>query len=170
MDKRRTYNSFAPVLAIAALLLIMGCSSSPSKSSTSSSTTSPGRSLTVNTPEGSVSLSLDGKLPPGWPSGFPIPPGATPAGSGSIGGSTEAHMIAVFDYPGTGQNAFDFYKNDNTLTVNNAKSVGTGSSFVGQMELTGNYSGSVTVTAIKGQTYVVVYLNTAKGTPAAGAS
>jgi hypothetical protein len=163
MDKRRTHISLARALAVAALLLIVGCSSSPSSSSSSNSpsTTSPGRSFTVNTPEGSVSLSLDGKLPPGWPSGFPIPPGATSAGSGSIGGSKESHMIAVFDYPGTGQDAFDFYKSNSTLTVNNATSVGTGSTFVGRMELTGNYSGSVTVTGFNGQTYVVAYLNTA---------
>jgi hypothetical protein len=70
-------------------------------------------------------------------------------------------MIAVFDYPGTGQDAFDFYKTNNTLTVNNAKSAGTGSTFVGRMELTGRYSGSVTVTEYNGQTYIVVYLNTA---------
>jgi hypothetical protein len=70
-------------------------------------------------------------------------------------------MIGVFDYPGTGQDAFNFYKNNSTLTVNNAKSVGTGSAFVGRMELTGSYSGSVTVTGYNGQTYIVVYLNTA---------
>jgi ABC-type Fe3+-hydroxamate transport system substrate-binding protein len=172
MDKRSSCTYFARALAIAALLLLAGCSSSSksssSSSSSSSSTTSPGRSLTVNTPEGSVSLSLDGKLPPGWPSGFPVPSGATPAGSGSIGGSKESHMIAVFDYSGTGQDAFDFYKNNSTLTVNNATSVGTGKAFVGRMELTGSYSGSVTVTGYNGQTYIVVYLNNAKGTPVSG--
>jgi hypothetical protein len=159
MDNRRSYPSLVAALAIVALLLLVGCSSSSkSSSSGTSSTTSPGRSFTVNTPEGSASLSLDGKLPPGWPSGFPIPPGATSAGSGSIGGSKQSHMIAVFDYPGTGQDAFDFYKNNSTLTVNNAKSVGTGSSFVGRLELSGSYSGSVTVTEYNGQTYVVVHL------------
>jgi hypothetical protein len=70
-------------------------------------------------------------------------------------------MIAVFDYPGAGPDAFDFYKNNGSLTVNNAKSVGTGPAFVGRMELTGSYSGSVTVTEHNGQTYIVVYLNTA---------
>ena len=70
-------------------------------------------------------------------------------------------MIGVFDYPGGGQDAFNFYKNNSTLTVNNAKSVGTGGSFVGRMELTGSYSGSVTVTEHNGQTYIVAYLNTA---------
>jgi hypothetical protein len=164
MDKRRIYTSFGRALAVLALLLIVGCTSSPSKSSSSPSspsTTSPGRSFAVNTPQGSVSVSLDGKLPSGWPSGFPIPSGATAAGSGSIGGSKESHMIAVFDYPGTGSDAFDFYKNNSSLTVNNAKSVGTGSAFVGRMELTGSYSGSVTVTGYNGQTYIVVYLNMA---------
>jgi hypothetical protein len=68
-------------------------------------------------------------------------------------------MIAVFKASGTGQAAFDFYQNSSTLTVKNAKSVGTGSTFAGHLELTGSYSGSVTVTEYSNQTYIVVYLN-----------
>jgi hypothetical protein len=149
--------SFVRVVAVAASIFVVGCSSSHSSSS-STSTSSPGRSFSVNTPEGSVSVSLDGQLPPGWPSAFPVPSGATPAGSGSIGGSNQSHMVAVFNASGSGQAAFDFYKNNSALTVSNAKSAGTGSGFVGRMNVTGTYSGSVTVTQYSGKTYIVVYL------------
>jgi hypothetical protein len=163
MDTRSVVTRLVGIIAVAAALFLAGCASSHSSSS-STSTSSPSRSFTVNTPEGSVSLSLDGQLPPGWPSAFPVPAGATPAGSGSIGGSQQSHMIAVYQSSGTGQDAFNFYKNNGSLTVNNPKSVGTGGAFVGSLELTGTYSGSVTVTGHNNQTYIVVYLKSGTGT------
>jgi hypothetical protein len=72
-------------------------------------------------------------------------------------------MIAVFNASGSGQDAFNFYKNNSALTVSNAKSAGTGSSFAGRMDVTGTYSGSVTVTQYSGKTYIVVYLNSSTG-------
>jgi len=162
MNTRPVVIRFASIIAVAATLFLVGCGSSHSNSS-SSSTSSPSRSFTVNTPEGSVSVSLDGQLPPGWPSGFPVPDGATPAGSGSAGGSEQSHMIAVFQSSEAGQDAFDFYKNNSALTVNNAKSVGAGGAFVGTLDLTGTYSGSVTVTGHNNQTYIVVYLHSSTG-------
>ncbi len=146
------------VLVVALSLLFVGCSSSHSSSST---TTSPGKSLTVQTPQGAVSLSLDGKLPPSWPAGFPLPPGTTPAGSGSVANTQKAHMIAVFRTSGTGEDAFAFYRDSTTLSVSQARSVGSGSTFVGRLQLSGPYEGSVTVTQTGGQTYLVVYLQTA---------
>jgi hypothetical protein len=82
-------------------LIFLGCSSSHSSS----------QSITVQTPEGTASLSLDGKLPPNWPADFPLPPGTTPAGSGSIGNTQEAHLIGVFEMSTTGTDTFNFYKN-----------------------------------------------------------
>ncbi len=145
------------VLVAALSLLFVGCSSSHSSSST---TTSPGKSLTVETPDGAVSLSLDGKLPPAWPAGFPLPPGTTPAGSGSVANTQKAHMIAVFRTSSTGKDAFTFYRDSTTLTVSQVKSVGAGDSFVGRLQYSGPYSGSVTVTEAGGQTYIVVYMQT----------
>jgi hypothetical protein len=74
-------------------------------------------------------------------------------------------MIAVFETPSTGQEAFDFYKNSTSLTVTNPKSAGAGSSFVGRMELSGTHTGSVTVTDASSPTHIVVYLNTSTSKP-----
>jgi hypothetical protein len=165
MHTRSAGARFIRIIAVVAALFLLGCSSSHSSSSSTSS-----RSFSVSTPEGSASLSLDGQLPSGWPSAFPVPAGATPAGSGSIAGSEQSHMIGVFEASGTGPDTFDFYKDSTELTVKNAKSVGAGSSFVGRMELTGSYSGSVTVTEHNGHTYIVAYLNAATGTGSSAGS
>lgn len=146
-------------LAAAVSLTFVACSSS--HTSSSSSTTAPAQhSFAVDTPDGSVTVSLDGQLPPHWPSDFPVPPGATPAGSGSAAGSTASHMIAVYQSTGTGQDAFNFYKTSTALTVSDVKSVGAGSSFVGRLQFSGTHSGSVTVTEFSGETLIVVYLKT----------
>lgn len=163
----RRSRTWIAALAATLSLIFVGCSSS--HTTASSSTTAPAhQSFTVNTPEGAVSVSLDGELPPQWPSDFPIPPDTSPAGSGSIGGSTASHMIAVFQSSGTGQDAFNFYKNSTALTVSGAKSVGTGNSFLGRLRFSWTtHSGSVTVTEFNGHTYIVVYLETSasNGTP-----
>jgi hypothetical protein len=69
-------------------------------------------------------------------------------------------MIGVFQSTGSGQDAFNFYKNSSTLTVSNPTSLGAGNTFVGRLEFSGTHKGSVTVTDHNGQTYIVVYLNT----------
>jgi hypothetical protein len=151
MDRHlRSPRLLTAVLAATLALAFLGCSSSHSSS----------KSISVQTPEGTASLSLDGKLPPDWPAGFPLPPGATPAGSGSIGNTQEAHMIGVFETSSTGTDTFNFYKNSSTLTVSQPKSVGTGNSFVGTLQFSGPYSGSVTVTDLSDTTHMVVYLKT----------
>ena len=80
-------------LAIFAIVLMAACGSS-SKSSSSTTTTVP-RNFNVETPNGQVSLSLDGQLPPNWPSSFPVPSGATPAGSGSLVKAGSGALIGV---------------------------------------------------------------------------
>lgn len=149
-------------VVVSMALTLTGCGSSPNAGAPA--TSSPARSFTVATPHGSVSVSLDGKLPPAWPAAFPVPKGATAAGSGSVGGSTTSHMVAVFKTDTSGQDTFNFYKTSSSLGVSGARSVGAGSSFVGQLRLSGSYSGSVTVLDHAGQTLIVIYLETGAGT------
>jgi len=152
--------------AVLALVLSAAACSSSSKSSTGSSATTTTQSSTttpknfqLTTDSGQVSLSLSGQLPPGWPSGFPVPTGATPAGSGSLVGSSQGALVAVYSTSASGSDTFDFYRNNSSLTVKNPRSLGIGSAFVGNMGLGGSYSGSVTITALGGSgTYVVVVL------------
>jgi len=147
----------AVVVAVAvASLGLAGCTSSSKASSTT--TTAPNRSLTVDTPDGTATLSLDGKLPPNWPSDFPVPTGATPAGSGSIANADNSRQVAVFQSSESGPDAFNFYKNSTTLQVSNARSVGAGNAFVGRLQVSGAQSGSVTVTELNGQTTIVIHL------------
>ena len=87
-------------LLLGCLVAAAGCSSSSSSSTAGPATTAASPATTtasptpkiwaknfqVSTPNGQVSLSLDGQLPPNWPSQFPVPAGAKAAGSGSLGG------------------------------------------------------------------------------------
>src|SRR4051794_32702828 len=84
----------------------VGCSSSdtstPATTSTSTTTTTASnRTVAFDTPDGQVSVSLDGKLPPNWPTAFPVAPGATPAGSGSLGNSDKTVMVGVYSVSGS---------------------------------------------------------------------
>ena len=72
------------VLALSGIMLLAACGGDDSESSANTTTTLSNTHLDVETPDGQVSLALNGKLPPGWPSDFPIPKGASPAGSGSL--------------------------------------------------------------------------------------
>ena len=144
--------------ATAALVLSFAACGSSSSTSTTSSTsdTSPGN-FTVDTPEGTASLNLNGKLPAGWPSDFPVPKGATPGGSGSLSSSTKSYMIAVYETSTSGQDTYNFYKNSSGLTITQSKSVGVGPAFVGHLEFSGSHTGSVTITHVD-RTLIVVYL------------
>jgi hypothetical protein len=157
-----------PVLI--ASLVLTGCGSSHSKSSTT--TTAAPRTLSVETPAGAVRVSLDGHLPPGWPSDFPIPPTATPKGSGSLSGSSSAAMVGVFESTASGQDDYNFYKNSSAITVTQSTSAGVGSSFVGRLTFSGSHSGTVTITDIQGQNLIVITLtnNTGNGTPTSATS
>ena len=167
-------------LALGALTItaLAGCSSSGSTSapptsispttgsSTSGSpTTAAPKNLSIITPEGQVTLSLDGQLPPGWPTAFPVPIGATPAGSGSVGSTGKAAAVAVFDSSQTPQQTFEFYRTSRSMTVSSAKAVGAGSAYIGRVTLTRPWSGSVTVIPDgSGSRAVVVLKSTATST------
>jgi hypothetical protein len=145
----------------------LGCSSS-GKSAQSTSTTA--KSYQVTTADGQVTVSLDGHLPPGWPSAFPVPPGAKPAGSGSVQGKTDGVTVGVFTATGSPQDAFTFYKSNSQLTVDSSSSVGASQAFVGTIKISGTYDGRVTIAAIGDTNGVVVVLNTAGSSSSSGGS
>ena len=153
-----------PVLALAALAIVLLAACGSSSKSGSATTTTSLKNVAVETPDGQVSLSLDGHLPPNWPAGFPVPTGAAPAGSGSLVNGGSGLLIGVYSTTQPPADAFNFYKTNASLTVSNASSVGSGDKFVGMLELSGSYSGNVTVVAAGGQTYIVVTLTSGSST------
>ena len=158
-----TTRRLAGVAAIAALIgaVAVGCSDdSSSKSSSTTTSKSSRKSFQVSTPDGQASLSLDGQLPPGWPSGFPVAPDTKKAGSGSLGNTNKTVLIGVFSATSKPEDVFNFYKSNSAYTVNNSSSAGAGSAFVGTVEFSGAYTGSASVVSNDGTTYVVVELDT----------
>ena len=148
---------------VAALIgaVAIGCSSDDSNKSSSTTTSSNRKSFQVSTPDGQVSLSLDGQLPPGWPSGFPVAPNTKKAGSGSLGNTGKTVLVGVYSATGTPENVFDFYKSSSAYTVDSSNSAGAGSAFVGNVQFSGAYTGNTTVVSNSGTTYVIVALETA---------
>lgn len=151
----------AALSLLALVLLAPACSDDDSSSDSADRTTTTEGSgnLSVSTPEGEVSLSLDGDLPPDWPSDFPLPDKTEPAGSGSLAGESSGVMIGVFSTTESGTDAFDFYTGETSLDPSDETSAGVGSGFAGSMKIAGDYDGSVTVAGIESTTYVVVILN-----------
>jgi len=148
----------AAVLSVVAALAFGACSSS-SKSDSTTSTTTSNKAVTVDTPEGQASLALNGSLPPGWPTDFPVPDGSTPKGSGSLNNATQNVMIGVYTSSQSPRDVFDFYQGNSSLTVSSHSSVGVGSAFVGQLSLGGKYAGSnIVVTPGGDGSYIVVTL------------
>jgi hypothetical protein len=121
------------------------------------------KSFSVSIPEGEVSLSLDGQLPPSWPSSFPVPTGAEAAGSGSLAKSESGVQVGVFSSSEAAKDAFAFYSGDSSLSPSNVKSTGIGNAFVGTMTLGGSYEGTVWVGGFEGMTYIVVVLTGSTG-------
>lgn len=163
-------------MAIGLVLATVGCSSDSDSTAATTTTAAPdNRSFQISTDAGQVSLSLDGKLPPGWPTNFPLPSGAEPAGSGSIGSSSEGVMVAVFSATGSPEDTYDYYVSDAGLTVDSKRSVGVGGAYLGTVTFSGAESGTVTVLPKDGETLIVVILQTdgaggSTGTTTAGAS
>jgi hypothetical protein len=141
---------------------------SPATTGASPTATSTAKNFQVSTPNGQVSLSLDGQLPPNWPSQFPVPAGAKAAGSGSLGGSGSATLVAAYTTSESASDAFAFYKDNSKLTTSGQKSVGTGAHYVGRAKITAPYTGSVTVVSHSGTTYLVIVLtSSARSSPSA---
>ncbi len=132
------------------------------KDSASASITSGG--FDISTPEGQVSVSLNGDLPSGWPSDYPLPERTDPAGSGSLADTSSGVMVGVFTSKESGQDAYDFYTGESSLDPSSQSSAGGSSNFLGSMTTGGSYPGSVTVGEVDGSTYIVVILtNDGKG-------
>jgi hypothetical protein len=112
-------------------------------------------------------VSLDGQLPPNWPSEFPIPPRATVAGSGSLGGSASTGQVAVYSTPASAPDVFSYYTSNSSLTTTGAKTVGAGSAYVGSVKVTAPYTGSITVAGRSDATYIVVVLKLPGTSPSA---
>lgn len=151
------------------------CSDSSSDASTTTTTrkeattTVKAKNFEVSTPDGQVSLSLDGQLPPGWPTSFPVPTKTEAAGSGSLEGSTSGYLVAVYTSTGSGKDAFDFYTSQTELQPSEQKSLGS-TNFVGTMKIASPETGSITVTEVSGTTYIVVILKTSGSSTSTTAS
>jgi hypothetical protein len=163
--------SRAGVLA-AVLLLAAGCGSSssssqPTPTATPAATPSASRTFQVATPDGQVSVSLDGQLPPNWPRDFPVPPSAAAAGSGSLGGSSSTGHVAVFSTTTAAPAVFSYYTSNRNITTTGARTVGAGATFIGSMRVTAPYTGSITVAGRSDATYIVVVLTVLGASPSA---
>lgn len=80
-------------------------------------------------------------------------------------------MIAVFETTGSGQDAFNFYRNSTTLKVSEVKTVGVGGAFVGRLHFTDGHSATVTVSDVDSRTLIVIYLHSGSSqtSPVSGA-
>ena len=150
-------------VVVATLVVAMaGCSSSSKSASTtttSTSTTAGNKSFEVTTADGQVSLSLDGNLPPGWPQTFPVPDGASPAGSGSLVKGESGKLVAVFTSTGTPQDAYTFYRDSTAITVDDSSAGGIGPAYLGTVKFSGSSTGRVTVLSKGGATTIVIVLD-----------
>ncbi len=169
MARSRTFVAGITVVTALGLGVVSTACSSSSDSSAATTTTAKSsngtvpKSFSVSVPEGEVSLSLDGQLPPNWPSSFPVPSGAEPAGSGSLAKSESGVQVGVFSTSEAAKDAFAFYSGNSALSPSNAKSTGIGSAFVGTLTLGGSYEGTVWVGGYEGTTYIVVVLTGSSG-------
>ena len=148
------------VAAVLSLALLASCSSS-GKSSTP--TTIKENGFQIATPDGTASMSLNGQLPPGWPSAFPIPSDAKVAGSGSLGNTKDTGMVAVYTISGSASDTFAFYKTNTAYTVTSSSSAGIGNAFVGTVQFDGAYTGSATLAGRNAKTYLAIVLKTSTG-------
>ena len=165
MVMRRTWMAAG---AVTALVLLGACSDGDDATTTTEKRTTTtaedsSKDLSVSTPEGEVSLSLDGNLPSDWPEDFPIPDRTDVAGSGSLAGKDSGVSVGVYTTKESGKDAFDFYAQDDSLEPTNPSSAGIGSGFLGSVDIGGDYDGSVTVAGISDTVYIVVVLNTDGG-------
>lgn len=162
MNRRRT---LAALTAAAAALVPLGaCSGDDSADTTttaSTTTASAPKNFQVSTPDGQVSLALDGQLPPGWPEDFPLPDGADPAGSGSLGDGSSTVRVGVFATDASGQETLDFYSSNPDVQSENPSVAGAGDRLVGSLDLAAPQAGSITVLSRDGSTYLIVVLNDA---------
>ena len=170
MARSRTLVAGITVVTALGLGAVSTACSSSSDSSAATTTTAKSsngtvpKSFSVSVPEGEVSLSLDGQLPPNWPSSFPVPDGAEPAGSGSLAKSESGVQVGVFSTSEAGQGRLRLLQRRlRRCRRRNVKSTGIGNAFVGTLTLGGSYEGTVWVGGYDGTTYIVVVLTGSSG-------
>jgi hypothetical protein len=147
------------ILCLGALSLVgLVTACSDDEDSSANTTTTANQGFSVDTPEGQLSLSLSGSLPPNWPDDFPVPEGAEPAGSGSLGGSSSTGFVGVYSSSGSPQDTFTFYTTDAGLDVTDSSSAGVGGAYVGNVSFGGSPSGSVTVVPYTGGGSLIIIL------------
>ena len=152
------------VLALSAMMLLATCGGDDSASTANTTSTLSNTHLNVETPDGQVSLALNGKLPPGWPSDFPIPKGASPTGSGSLVNGEEGVRIGVYTTSQAPADAFDFYKSNDALTVTASASAGTGDKYFVTIQFGDSSPGNVTIVSSGSDTFIVVTLESESST------
>jgi|tagenome__1003787_1003787.scaffolds.fasta_scaffold20982259_4 hypothetical protein len=144
--------------ALLTLALGAGCSSDSKGSPTT--TTRKEAGFQIATPDGNASVTLNGDLPAGWPTAFPIPDDADVAGSGSVSGSDSSTMVAVYSVAGDASDTYDFYKSNTAFHVTSSSSAGIGSAFVGSVQFDGAFTGSITLAGRNARTYLAIVLKT----------
>jgi hypothetical protein len=155
----RTRRRLAALGLVAAVIAGSVACSDDSDSSSEATTTTSNRGFEVDTPEGQVSLSLSGQLPPNWPDDFPIPSGAEPAGSGSLGGTNTAGLVGVYSTDASAEETYAFYRDSTELQIDSSTSVGGGTTYLGTVQFSGEFNGSVVVLPYGDQTLMVVLLS-----------
>jgi hypothetical protein len=160
MNVRRIIVTTLAAASIAVPVAACSNEDSTAESTTTTTTTStPPKNFQVSTPDGQVSLSLDGQLPPGWPTDFPLPDGADPAGSGSLGDGDGTVRVGVFTTTESGQDALAFYTDNKDVKTENPSAAGAGDRLVASVDLVSPVEGSLTVLSRSDTTYLVVVLN-----------
>lgn len=158
----------ALTLVVVVSLAGVACSNDDSSSTTSgseegsskpTSDKTDSKTFSVETPEGQASISLDGELPPNWPEDFPAPKQSDVAGSGSLAGDDSGVMVGVYTSRQSGSEVFEDYESNPDLGASDVTTVSPGDAFLGRMEISGSFDGSITVTALDDTTYVVVVLH-----------
>jgi hypothetical protein len=143
------------LLGALAVLALTGVACSDDDNGSANTTTTTNQGFEVQTPEGQVSISFSGSLPPNWPDDFPIPSGAEPAGSGSLGGSSSTGFVGVYSTAQSPNDVYSFYTSSASLTVTSQTMVGS----IGTVQFSGEFDGSVVTLPYQDETLIVVLLN-----------
>lgn len=112
----------------------------------------------VSTPQGQVSLSLNGKLPPNWPANAPVPPGAHPAGSASLVGKSNGIKAGVYRSRQAPAQVYNYYTSQPSITTTSKSAVGSGSNFVGRVSITVPISANITIVPYQHGSLIVMVI------------
>jgi hypothetical protein len=154
----RIMRAFIRAVFIALFLLCMTACSDDVEDDASATNSG----LQVSTPDGQVSLSRSGDLPPGWPADFPLPSDSKPAGSGSLGGNQQTGMVALYTVKMQPEEAFEYYTTSSRVEHTNERQAGAGTSFAGSIEMTSPYRAVVTVAGSDDNSVIAVRMVDAK--------